>query len=267
MEQDGIQVAALSYDSEEVLRHFRNRRGIGFTMLSDPDSRVIRALGLLNESIPETHQFFGIPYPGQFLIDAQGVVQAKFFEPGYRDRFTTGLILVRHLGADLGSPRIETETDHLLVSSWASDQVLVGGNRAALVLDIDFKDKMHVYAPEVQGYIPIDWEIEDVAGVTSYEPTYPPSEMLHLPAIEETVPVYQGSVRLLADIKIGQRKQVEHLLNESGELTVRGRLRYQACDDKICYLPQEIPLEWIFALDEIDRARVPEALRKNPLNR
>ncbi len=263
-EADGIHVATLSYDSVEVLRHFSKRRGIGFTMLSDPDSTVIRKFGILNDSIPETHPFFGIPHPGQYLVDESGVVQAKFFEQSYRDRFTTGLIMVRQLGVDLGAPRTEIETDHLTVSSWAGDQVLIGGNRVALVLDIDLKDKMHVYAPEVEGYIPIDWTIEEAAGLTSYAPTYPQSETLHLPAIDEKVPVYQGSVRLITDIKIGQKKQLGHLMNELGELTVRGRLRYQACDDKICYLPQEIPLEWTFGLDDTDRTRVPEELRRNP---
>ena len=29
----------------------------------------------------------------------------------------------------------------------------------------------------------------------------------------------------------------------------KGRLRYQACDDKMCYLPQTIPLEWNLKVD------------------
>lgn len=261
-EQNGINVAALSYDSVEILKHFSKRRGIGFTLISDPDSVLIRKLDILNRSVPQRHVFFGVPYPGQYLISEKGVVKAKFFEQNYRDRFTTGLVMVRQLGSDLGVRRTEIETDHLKVSLWASDQVLVGGNRITLVLDINLKDRMHVYAPEVEGYIPIKWGLEKVAGVSNYTTIYPQSKMLHLPVIEEIVPVYQDSVRLLTDIKVGQKKQLEHLLNDMGELIIRGRLRYQACDDKICYLPQEIPLEWIFTMDDLDRTRVPENLRR-----
>ena len=29
-----------------------------------------------------------------------------------------------------------------------------------------------------------------------------------------------------------------------GPLTVKGTLRYQACDDKVCYRPTNVPLEW-----------------------
>ena len=265
-EQNSINVTALSYDSVEVLKHFSKRRGIGFTLLSDPDSVLIRKLGILNRLTPRRHAFFGVPYPGQHLISEKGVIKEKFFEQNYRDRFTTDLVMVRQLGSDLGARHTEIEMDHLKVSLWASDEVLVGGNRITLVLDINIKDGMHVYAPEVEGYIPIEWELEKVAGVSNYTTIYPQPEMLYLPVIEEIVPAYQDSVRLLTDIKIGQKKQLEHLLNDMGELIVRGRLRYQACDDKICYLPQEIPLKWIFTLDDLDHTRVPENLRRERLS-
>ena len=44
----GIGVAAISYDSEQVLADFSQRRGITFPLLSDDDSRVITEYGLLN---------------------------------------------------------------------------------------------------------------------------------------------------------------------------------------------------------------------------
>ena len=48
LENSGISVAAISYDSEEVLADFANRRGITFPLLSDDDSSVIRAFGIYN---------------------------------------------------------------------------------------------------------------------------------------------------------------------------------------------------------------------------
>ena len=261
--EDGINIASLSYDSTEVLQHFAKRKGIGFPLLSDPESKVIRAFGILNENVSPNHQFYGIPHPGQYLIGKDGVVKAKFFEDNYTERFTAGEIAVRHLGKDLGAPRTQIETDHLAVSSWASDETVAGGHRVALVLDIDLKEKMHVYAPGVEGYIAVEWKMEEVSGLTNYPPSYPESEKLHLPAIEETVPVYQGSVRFMTDLKLGRARDLEHLLDDQGQLLVRGELRYQACDDKICYLPATIPLEWTFQLEPPDRTRVPEELRRN----
>ncbi len=261
-EKRGIHVAALSFDPVAVLQHFAKRTGVKVTLLSDPQSAVIRSFGVLNDSVPKDHQFYGIPNPGDFLIDATGVVKSKFFEEKYVDRYTAGQILVRTLGADTGGKQTQTETDHLTVTTSASDDILRGGNRLSLILKVDLKEKMHVYAPGVQGYIPIEWTMEEVAGVTNYEPSYPESEMLHLPAIDETVPVYQGQFQAVRDVMIGQSKEIQHLLNGQGELVIKGSFRYQACDDKICYLPKTIPLEWTFRFEEHDRTRAPEEIRR-----
>ncbi len=258
----GIHVAALSYDSVELLKHFADRSNITFPLLSDPDSEVIKAFGILNETIPQSHQFFGVPVPGEYLIAPDGMVKAKYFTDFYRDRFTAGQILVRTLGSETGAARQVSETQHLQVTSWASDAVVRGGNRFSLVLDVDLAPKMHVYAPKVQGYIPIDWQVEQVTGLTRFDVEYPQSRDLHLPAIGETVPVYEGSFRLLTDVMVGQPNDIGHLLDEDGRLIVRASLNYQACDDKVCYLPTSIPLEWTIDFEQHDRERAPEALRR-----
>lgn len=261
LEAEGIRIAAISYDKAKALRHFAKRAGIGFPLLSDPDSSVIRAFGVLNEAVPRHHPFFGIPHPVEFLLGPDRVVRAKFFEADYKDRVTAGRVLVRQLGADFGSARKTARTPHLKVTSWASDQIVRGGNRFALALDVDLNEGMHVYAPSVEGYIAIEWSMEDSAALTHFEAEYPESRMLHLPAIDETVPVYEGSFRLVRDVLIGQRRELRKLLTD-GKLTIRGTLRYQACDDKMCYLPSVVPLEWSVAFERHDGNRVPEALRR-----
>jgi peroxiredoxin len=46
--RSGIGVAAISYDSQEILSNFAEERGITFPLLSDADSEVIKAYGILN---------------------------------------------------------------------------------------------------------------------------------------------------------------------------------------------------------------------------
>ena len=31
---------------------------------------------------------------------------------------------------------------------------------------------------------------------------------------------------------------------KNGPLTIKGTLRYQACDDKVCFRPTNVPVEW-----------------------
>jgi peroxiredoxin len=259
-ESRGYRIAALTYDTPEVLKHFAERADINYPLLSDPDSKVIRAFGILNKTVPESHPFYGIPNPGQYLIDADGKVEAKFFEEKYSDRFTPGNILVRTLGGPGAGPRTEVRTSHLRAVASSSDAVVRGGNRVALVLEVALDPKMHVYAPGVEEYIPIDWQMNEATGVTTFPAAYPESELLHLPAIDEIVPVYSGRFRVVMDVLLGRPDELTTDLN--GDLVVSGTFRYQACDDKLCYLPETVPLEWRFQLEAHDRTRVPKPLRR-----
>lgn len=262
-EKRGVNVAALSFDTPEVLRNFAERRGVTMTLLSDPESKVIRAFEILNESVPPSHQFYGIPNPGEYLIGPDGVVKAKYFEENYTERFSASSILVRELGGEPGGAVSEHKTDHLYLRNWVSDEGVMGGHRFTVGIDVVLEPKMHVYAPGVEGgYIPVGLEIEKATGVEVFPASYPESELLHLPAIDETVAVYQGSFRILADVKIGQIKDLGSLVDANGELRLRGTFRYQACDDKLCYLPASVPLEWTVKVEQHDRTRAPENLRR-----
>ena len=56
--KQGIGVASLSYDSEAVLRDFAQRKGITYPMLSDPQSKVIRAFDILNPTVPHRSYWY-----------------------------------------------------------------------------------------------------------------------------------------------------------------------------------------------------------------
>jgi alkyl hydroperoxide reductase subunit AhpC len=62
----GFGVAALTYDTVAVLAHFADRKGIGYSLLSDPESAAIRAFGLLNDNIEPGSPAYGIAFPGMF---------------------------------------------------------------------------------------------------------------------------------------------------------------------------------------------------------
>lgn len=262
--EEGIGVAAVSYDSREILEAFTERVGVGFPLLSDPESEIIRRFRIFNEDVDRDSPAYGIPNPGEYLIGADGVVQAKFFEDNIRERFTAGRVLSRSLGAEAGAAATRIETDHLTLTSWSSDAIVLGGNHFTLGLDIELPEKMHVYAPGVEGYLEIEWTMQATDGLETYDIEFPEPEILHLPAINERVPVYEGSFRLVRDVKIGQKPDIAALLDADNRLTLRGKLRFQACDDRVCYLPETLDLEWALDFQDHDRTRAPEALRRMP---
>lgn len=69
-----IQVVAVSYDAVETLDKFAKKQEVSFRLLSDSDSKVIKAFGILNEKARGKQA--GIPHPCTFLIDRSGVIRA-----------------------------------------------------------------------------------------------------------------------------------------------------------------------------------------------
>ena len=53
MRRQGIEIAAISYDTQEILATFSERRGITFPLLSDVGSATIARYGILNTVVDE----------------------------------------------------------------------------------------------------------------------------------------------------------------------------------------------------------------------
>ena len=262
--QHGLGLAAISYDSAAALKDFADRKKITYPLLSDPDSKIIRAFGILNETVKPGTAQYGIPYPGTFVVDTSGKVIAKYFEDDFRERVSASDILAGRFGEPLEASRRTAEAKHVKLTTAASTPVARPGQRILLSLELDLGPKMHVYAPGVTGYIPIDWRLEETAAAKALPFQYPPAEKLRLEAIKETALVYRGRVRINREITFGPENALKPLVSPSGDLVLKGSLRYQACDDRQCYLPETAPLGWSFHFEPLERERVSVELQRRP---
>lgn len=127
------------------------------------------------------------------------------------------------------------ETRHLTVT--LSTGPMAAG-KLPLYVDVMPRETMHVYAPGQPGYVAIELKLDADAPVTaSGKPKYPAAGKLFMKALNETQLVYSRPFRITQDVRLrGDAPE--------GTLTVRGMLRYQACDDAICYKPVLVPLAW-----------------------
>ncbi len=82
----GMTLVSISYDSTGILKAFGQEFDIAFPLLSDPDSVVIDAFGIRNESHSKGTSGYGIPHPGIMVFDTSGTLKAKFAERSYKDR-------------------------------------------------------------------------------------------------------------------------------------------------------------------------------------
>ncbi len=261
----GLGVCAISCDTEEILAHFAKRNRITFPLLSDWNSKVIGKFRILNDTIPVDQPAYGVPFPGTFLVNEKKIVVSKFFEEDYRDRYSIGTILTRFLNSPLNTRQNHLELDHLVLDYYASSDTAYSGNRITLVGEIQLPAGVHLYAPGPHRYRPVKWELKPSVGFQALPILYPEPTVLYLPAIQETVPVFEKKFRLTQDIIVTPNpRALPMALNSSGELTIEGTFHYQACDAKACFLPETVPLTWTIKILELDTQRAPKGLRRMP---
>jgi AhpC/TSA family/Disulphide bond corrector protein DsbC len=259
-EKQGIRLAAISYDSEAILKYFADRQHINFPLLADPDSKAIRSYHVLNTEA--VGQFQGMARPGYFVIDAKGIVREKYFEAKYRERLSGNNVIAR-LFPELGEEVVSTvQAPHLEVGVQQSDRTGVPGSVITLITEVRLPGDIHVYAPGTKGYKPIELVIDPAPNLEFRPAIYPQSKVLFMPAIKERVPVFEGMFRIRQDVKVSSAAEFSSTLGTSGKtLAIHGTLRYQACDSKTCFLPNTAPVEWDLQVLPLDRQRAPEDIR------
>jgi peroxiredoxin len=281
LDAQGMGVAAISYDSQEILADFSQRRGITYPLLSDSDSEVIREYGLLNTVVADAlgsgaedpdveadvakyvsvfganEGQLGMAFPGTFVLDEEGRVTERFFEEYYQDRNTSANVLLS-LGA--GTPPVtalEMSTAHLELIAYPSNPSITVGSRFSLVVDVDPRPGMHVYAPgaEELGYRVIQLDFQSTTEVRVEPVEFPESEIFYFEPLDERVPAYGGPFRLRQEAVVARSAEAVQSLSERGTLPLEGSFKYQACDDRLCYPPVTIPLSLTLDFEQLDRTR------------
>jgi peroxiredoxin len=274
-------VAAISYDSPEILAAFSRQRNITFPLLSDVGSPTISAFGIRNPAadwafgpdkddpavVAEIQKYVavagvrpfptmvGMAFPGTFVLDRQGRVSSRFFEDFYVDRSTTSSVMMR-LGA--GKPPVaatRVSTAHLEITTFASDATIAVGNRFMLVLDVSPHRNIHVYAPGAGNYRPVAVTIAPQPFVQLRPLQYPPSEIYFFKPLSERVPVYQKPFRLIQEVLLEGTTAAQAALRDQPSVTLTGLVEYQACDDKVCFNPATVPVTWTLPLRQLIRER------------
>jgi peroxiredoxin len=282
IQAQGLGLAAISYDSVEIISAFSKQRGITFPMLSDAGSATIKRYGILNPVVEQAlgpnrddpavkaevekyvsvvgarPEMAGIAFPGTFVVDRRGRVTSRFFEDFYIDRNTVSNLLIK-LGGKASAPVAATKvsTRHLDLTTYPSEAVVAPGNRFSLVLELVPHAKLHVYAPgaEKSGYRVISFKLDPHPQIRVSPVVYPASEIYYFKPLNEHVPVFQKPFRLVQELLLDGTPASQEALRGKQELTLTGTLEYQACDDRICYNPVSVPLSWKLSLRSLIRER------------
>jgi len=261
-ENQGIKLAAISYDSPAILKDFAKRHNIEFPLLADPDSKIIRSFNVLNAEAKGMTK--GMARPGFFYLDESGVIREKYFEAKYTNRFTANNVIGKVFPELTREVSQTVEALHLRLTLSQSDRTVVPGSRVTLTAEIELPPDVHVYSPGVQGYKPIQLVLHTSGGIEPAPVTYPSSKILYLEAIKEQVPVFEGKFRITQDVTVTPSKAgdgIRAVFSAGKTVSIAGEMQYQACDKTICYPPTSVPVKWELKVQPLDLHRSPGNIR------
>jgi len=130
------------------------------------------------------------------------------------------------------------------VQAAASAASLAPGGRLSLSIDVTPRRGMHVYAPGKHDYQVVTFTLDARPWLAAAPLKYPPSEIYHFVPLDERVETYLKPFTLVQELTVLATAEARKQLAGQTSVTVRGTLEYQACDDKICYAPAKVPLEF-----------------------
>jgi peroxiredoxin len=93
MARRGYRLAGISYEPPAVDADFIKKRGLNYTLLSDPKSEIIDRYKLRDPQYKSGSRAYGVPRPIIFVLDRDGVVKAKLYEDSFTKRPPVGLVI------------------------------------------------------------------------------------------------------------------------------------------------------------------------------
>jgi peroxiredoxin len=243
LEQAGTSVLAISYDPVSVLADFARDHGITYPLLSDEGSHTIRRLGLLNQHVAEQQAYYGrgvearhegIPYPGIFFLDEDGVVVDRKFELSYRVRPAPDILLadVVQTGEAASAVSARAGAEGVQLLAWTGSATYRPYQKLHLHLIIQLDEGLHIYAPPARAsFTPLTVEVAPIENLVVDPIATPESRPLHVEGFAEEFLVHEGKIAVTVPV---------HIDANQGDVDLTITVRYQTCTDTTCYPPSAL---------------------------
>jgi hypothetical protein len=243
LEKQGVRIAAISYDSQKILRAFAQQYKIGFSLLSDTDSVVIRSFGILNANIAPELRAHGVPHPVQYLVAPDGTIIRKYFVPNYQHRVAASEIALKEFGTTgENAPLVTLHSGALTVQVGFSTAKAFAGQELGWFAKFTLAPGWHVYgSPLPANYTPTSVVFDD-AKIARQSFELPPATLMQFAELRENLPVYSGTFR-------GTGSLLLKYPLEEGRILLSGHVRFQQCSDAVCEPPQTLAFELPLTLE------------------
>jgi thiol:disulfide interchange protein len=132
------------------------------------------------------------------------------------------------------------------------------GTSARVALRVLLPEKLHANSnkPRDPSLIPTVLTLAPPPGVSVEEIVYPDASDLVQKGVDQPLSVFEREFFIGVSLKLAA--------DAAGEIAIPGRLRYQACDDAVCYMPATATVEWKLRVGAASVPQHAEAFAKIP---
>src|SRR5262245_42699286 len=112
------------------------------------------------------------------------------------------------------------------------------GATVTLWVDVTPKPNIHVYATDKYGFTPLALMLSRQPNVTLGQVKYPTPEAGISPGTDMLIPMYSKPFRL------AQTATISPSAKPGDVITIAGAVKYEACNDRLCFPATSLPITW-----------------------
>jgi thiol:disulfide interchange protein DsbD len=153
----------------------------------------------------------------------------------------------------LGNPAFpQTEEPIINVKVIPGKEAFQRGKAYPIMLEISVRPPYHINAdlPTEDYLIGTTLDFKGVPGAVHRKIVFPPAQMKQLGFSENLLAVYEGTIQINAEVFLDEDF-------EGDELEIAGVVGFQACDNRSCLPPDEVPFSLKVPVEDADRIEVP----------
>lgn len=245
----GVHLFIVTPDTREIITKFTDENAVTIPVLADTDSAIIRRFGILNTLIDPGEQYYGIPFPGIYVTDVDGVIEQRYFNREYRVRESSAELL-RNLGHRVNIEGHPGGRGSGAVSAALGAHELAPYQRTPLSVRIALPEGLHVYAePVPTGFVAMAVTVTGPDGLRVEAPRYPATRTYRVEGLDETFQVIEGEAEVIVPVLWATNERPE-----ADIVPLDVEVRYQTCSDEVCFAPLTERIHVDVPLGRVNRA-------------
>lgn len=186
----------------------------------------------------------GMPYPGSFLLDEDGILVGKRIEQSHRIRPTANTLMGAFFDADGSEPAglVTTNSPGVQVAAWLDVQVISANQLQEAHVRFVLEPDVHLYTePVPSGFRAVkvtlkgdeSIHVQDVAPLEGHEFT--------IDGLEETFHVLDGTIDVAVPFFLLTNRDTAG--DGTRQVPFSVEVSYQACTGAECFMPETVTLE------------------------